>query len=215
MKENYTDRLSPNEIRMHMAYQVGDKSPCIHRHVGAIIFNKKNGKTISVGYNKPPFNNSCAMKYGDCHKDLRMDDLWEETWKWVNYKPCPNCNNKLRNLKRSYYYCPKCNYDIKSLIIPTKGSDHCVAIHAEDMAILNAKNKNLTDSVLFTTTFPCLQCAIKIVYAGISSIYYVDSYPLPETNLIKEDLFKNKVRVKKFEGIKSIYAFKNLFPPKR
>ena len=197
-----------NERRMQEAFLASQHSTCIKRKVGAAIFNKR-GK-ISIGYNKPPFRSSCRIKFGGCHKDLMHHELWKGMWGWVSGKECPKCKSKLKNLKKKLYYCSHCGFDVKGLLVPTKGSEHCVALHAEERAILNAKNKNLKKGRLYTTTFPCLQCALKIVLAGISTIYYVDPYPLPETRWINDDLFK-QLNVKKFEGVKSFSAYNRLF----
>lgn len=53
-------------------------------------------------------------------------------------------------------------------------------IHAESNAIFNANNKNLNDSILYTTMYPCSDCAKQLINTGISTIYYL-------TNPYKEE----------------------------
>ncbi len=209
------DRCQQNELRMQKAYLTAKKSSCIHRKVGAVLFDS-TGQEISAGYNRPPFEGSCEDKFGACPKELWHRELWKKMWKWVEDRPCPFCGKKLHGLQDNQYYCRQCNFDVKNFLIPTKGSEHCIALHAEEWAIIEArkKAKNLENAVLFTTTFPCLQCALKIVESGVSGVYYVDPYPLPETRWINEDLFK-ELQIEKFEGIKSVEAFNRLFQTPR
>ena len=55
----------------------------------------------------------------------------------------------------------------------------CYAIHAEANALYQMSKQGIsTDGcVLFTTTFPCRQCAEKILGTGIKKIYYTEGYP--------------------------------------
>lgn len=53
------------------------------------------------------------------------------------------------------------------------------AVHAEMEALLSAVRvgQSVRDSVLYTTTFPCHNCAKHIVGAGIRNVIYVEPYP--------------------------------------
>ena len=46
-------------------------------------------------------------------------------------------------------------------------------VHAEVNAILNT-NKSPKDSILYTTLFPCNECAKILIQSGIKKIYYLD-----------------------------------------
>jgi deoxycytidylate deaminase len=52
------------------------------------------------------------------------------------------------------------------------------SVHAEMNAILNAALQGLSprDCVLFTTTFPCHNCARHLVAAGIAKVYYIEPF---------------------------------------
>ena len=53
------------------------------------------------------------------------------------------------------------------------------AVHAEMDAILSAQRmgRSVVGSHLYTTTFPCHNCAKHIVAAGVSRVIYVEPYP--------------------------------------
>ena len=55
----------------------------------------------------------------------------------------------------------------------------CEAFHAEHNAINQCLREGVStkDTVIYCTTFPCRECAKKILGAGIIKIYYVEGYP--------------------------------------
>jgi len=64
----------------------------------------------------------------------------------------------------------------------------CVrTIHAEENAILNATFE-LRGSRIYTTTFPCYNCAKRIVSVGIKTVYYEREYK-PDRKPNGRDLF--------------------------
>jgi dCMP deaminase len=50
---------------------------------------------------------------------------------------------------------------------------HDYVVHAEINAILNAGGKSLKGATLYTTLFPCKECAKAIIQAGISRVIYL------------------------------------------
>ena len=80
--------------------------------------------------------------------------------------------------------------------------DHCRALHAEENAIVNlARNGRsvpLEQCKLYCTTFPCMQCANKIVNLGIKHVVYCEAYPDEGAKAI---LKAGQVRDEFFEGI--------------
>ena len=66
-------------------------------------------------------------------------------------------------------------------------------LHAEQATIINAARSGVItqDSVLYTTTFPCHECAKMIIGAGISEVHYIEPYP---KNLVNE-LFRDMIDV--------------------
>ena len=62
--------------------------------------------------------------------------------------------------------------------------------HAELNAILNAANGNLRGSVLYTTLFPCNECAKAIIQSGIAEIvYFSDKYADSEGTVASKKMF--------------------------
>jgi len=51
---------------------------------------------------------------------------------------------------------------------------HDYVVHAELNAILNAGGKSLKNAILYTTLFPCKECAKAIIQAGIKKVIYLD-----------------------------------------
>lgn len=62
--------------------------------------------------------------------------------------------------------------------------------HAELNAILNS-GKNLTGAKLYTTLFPCNECAKAIIQAGIREVVYVsDKYAETESTVASKKMFQ-------------------------
>ena len=66
-------------------------------------------------------------------------------------------------------------------------------LHAEQATIINAARSGVITqgAVLYTTTFPCHECAKMIIGAGIIEVHYIEPYP---KNLVKE-LFRDMIDV--------------------
>jgi dCMP deaminase len=66
--------------------------------------------------------------------------------------------------------CPRCNSDAPS------GMDlsECLCAHAEENAIVQAARNGvcINEGTLYTTLFPCRQCAKMIINAGIDRVVY-------------------------------------------
>ena len=67
------------------------------------------------------------------------------------------------------------------------------AVHAEMAAIVDAARSGVAirDGVLFTTTFPCHDCAKHIVPAGIQRVVFVEPYP----KSLAPDLYLDSIAV--------------------
>ncbi|MCH5165890.1 MAG: dCMP deaminase family protein [Clostridiales bacterium] len=68
-------------------------------------------------------------------------------------------------------------------------------VHAEANAILNSDRKDLIGASLYTTLFPCNECAKLIVQAGIREIIYLsDKYHGTDSNSASKLIF-NKANI--------------------
>ena len=167
-----------DEMAMAIAYTTSLRSMCLKRTVGAIITDL-NGVVISTGYNENPEPlQPCIMSFKYCYKDSYLKAHFESLIE--SNTECPYCKKSFHSLGENFK-CPSCNKSLIPAFSPDRGMSRCTAIHAENMAIMNAAGKNLKDTILYTTTFPCAQCARQIVYAGISEVVYIEPYPDPDS----------------------------------
>mgnify|MGYP003336489059 CR=1 FL=1 len=153
MKQKYID------AHMKAAEVYADLSSARRLHVGCVVV--KDNTIIGIGYNGMPsgWDNNCEDKEymsGDAGGWLNPDEI-EERW--------PNREQQLpkdQNL-------PWLRYKLT-----TKPE----VIHAEANAIakLAKGSESGNNSTMFLTHAPCLVCAKQIFTAGISKVYYRDSY---------------------------------------
>lgn len=196
-----------DETAMALAYTNSLQSMCLKRSVGAVITDKKEQrKIISTGYNENPDPiQPCVTKFGYCYKDSCLKQHFESLL--TAETECPYCHSKLASLGENYK-CPSCSRSLIPAFSPDRGMSRCTAIHAENMAIMNASGKNLENTILYTTTFPCAQCARQIAYSKISEVVYVEPYPDPDSARFLSELCNIPVRM--FEGVKA-RAFNRVF----
>jgi len=67
---------------------------------------------------------------------------------------------------------------------------HCKrTVHAELNALLQCALHGAPSrgAALFTTSFPCLDCAKAMVQAGVTAVYYRDPYPGPHSRQVLTD----------------------------
>ncbi|MBU0706964.1 hypothetical protein KKG41_01180 [Patescibacteria group bacterium] len=223
----------PCESAMTQAYCKSLESTCLKRKVGAIIISDDGIPLVSACNEVPYPAQSCEKKFGMCYRDKVKIDLIRNLKNCPNCGIpiqqniiCPRCKNSIK-IKNLTPKCPRCNLDLDiDLSFICKGcnfkivknfigkrSEVCRALHAEEKAILqlaklgmgiSLKNSNIT---LYTTTFPCPQCANKIVGTGIKRIVYVEPYPTKESQDLLINTLKKK-NVEKFEGVKARNYFR-------
>ena len=131
----------------------------------------------------------------------------------INRHPgCPNrnCKAEFKDLDdlRDGFKCGSCGYNLVRAYAPDRGMQRCTAVHAEMSAILNASGRDLRDKVLYTTTFPCSQCARQIAYVGIKKVVYVEPYPDPDSETFMRD--NCKINLQMFQGVKA-RAYERIF----
>ncbi len=170
------------EVGMNYAYCTSTSSRCNQRAVGAAITrplsnNSREERMLSVGCNNVPNGvKDCIEMYGKCYRSKIKDEYFK------NLKSCPVCKKDL-DIPLSH----DCGCDeskMKRHYFPHKNLDYCQALHAEENAILRALNKSalgLEGTTLYTSTFPCLLCAKKIIQIDIKKIVYSEPYPVKES----------------------------------
>lgn len=166
------------ERGMYAAFSAGLRSACLSRQVGASVLDI-NGNLVATGCNDVPSaggglygigatDHRCVFKEGGkCFNDKHKDKLRDEIARILekeNIAPerAKEIAQKIRGETR-----------LKDLI------EFSRAVHAEMDALVSAARNGgvaVQDCLLFTTTYPCHNCARHIVAAGISAVYFIEPY---------------------------------------
>jgi len=168
-----------DESGMYAAYSASLKSACLSRQVGAAIVNKE-GNVISLGWNDVPKfggglytsdvlnDQRCIFHGAKCYNDIHKSNLIDDIVNIVSDKMDVSQEIKV---------------ELARLIQKETRAGSIIefsrAIHAEMEAILGLARSqgNSTHScVLYTTTFPCHNCARHIIAAGIKRVVYIEPY---------------------------------------
>jgi cytidine deaminase len=204
-----------DEFGMFNAYSAALRSSSLARQVGAAITNQ-NGDILSTGMNDIPLSNidiqnnnyderSYTSSYdtSDEKKLLVLGDLLRKLNELELLKQCYKDNEFADLIK-------KIKPDLKNSQIMNI-IEYNREIHAEMSAILSLTRNGMStnDCKLFTTTFPCHNCAKHIIEAGIEQVIYIEPYPKSLTADMYSDYIqigsecnnKDKVYFKSFIGI--------------
>lgn len=203
------------ENAMFHAQSAAVRSGCLSRQVGAAIIDSK-GNLLSTGCNDVPKSGGglyriedgkndsrCMLKYGGKCKNYEEKEFIFKDIEGILEKNVQDKSiaDKISEEIRSHDR-------LKSLI------EFCRAIHAEMDAITSiARNGgvSLKGSYLFSTTFPCHNCARHIIAAGISKVYYIEPYEKSMALKLHKDAIsfdsghhggkESKVQFLPFEGV--------------
>ena len=204
--ENYVERVSAplsrgqptqSETLMAAAYTLSQRSSCLKRKVGAVIVDEVDD-VISSGFNEVPrHGRPCADEFGICGRDV----IWDEIAKLLNgefpefIEKNPRLVDRLRQKLRIL--------------------DNCRSLHAEENAIVSlarhSHSVRLDRCTLYTTTYPCRQCANKIVNLGIKRVVYLEPYPDAEARVVLDSA---GVEDQFFEGI-TFKAYSRIYGEKK
>jgi deoxycytidylate deaminase/dephospho-CoA kinase len=204
---------SPAEIYMNLAYSSSHGSKCLKRQVGAVLVAappNEMGEVVAVGFNENPLGTSPCVeekKYGadptqnrpgTCYRDIVRHESFMQLAR-AN-RVCPACGAPLGDFKDAPpWVCKACAINLEKFFWPERAMTKCTAVHAEVQAILAARGR-AKDTTLYTTTFPCFQCAEAISHAGIKWIAYTEPYPDVRS---AGRLEIAGIGVARFEGIRS------------
>ncbi len=144
-------RIPIEIIYMQIAYQIAKLSYAERRKVGCIIV--KDEQIVSFGYNGTPhgFDNECEnteTKYFDNPAAAEM--LEDMGWTLPHDNSC-TCHKKVTKKE---------------------------VLHAESNALMKLAKSTMScrDSILYTTTLPCFDCAKLIIQAGVKEVFYCEDY---------------------------------------
>lgn len=178
------DVRTPNrhEAAMYSATSAAATSACLSRQVGAAIYSNE-GELLGVGWNDVPRaggglyrdenekgDHRCYRWGGKiCHNDDRKERLFRKIYDALVADKLIDEAANFADVKSSLYQC-----GIRELL------EFSRSIHAEMEAILSvarAGGKGLVGGTLYTTTYPCHNCARHIVAAGIDKVYFIEPFP--------------------------------------
>lgn len=198
-----------DETAMHHAYVAGARSACLSRQVGAAIISS-DGNLISTGCNDVPKSGGglytaddandqrCYNKGQICYNDQKKNELYSEVY-----------NRLKENLGIDLQF-----DKVKSALRKTRIKDlieFSRAVHAEMDAIVRvaSDSKSTTkNATLYTTTFPCHNCARHIIASGIKKVLYIEPYVKSLAPSLHDDAIsleesscKDKVAFFPYEGV--------------
>ena len=176
-----------DEAGMYAAVSAASKSACLSRQVGASIYSAA-GELLGVGWNDVPKgrgglysandgdDDHRCFKWGGrmCHNDRKKEDLYAKIFDMLS---------KIDETSKKSLLAEGVNLDqLRTRLKETPVKDlieYSRSIHAEMEAIVSAARSGkpgVVGGTLYTTTFPCHNCARHIVAAGIAKVYYVEPY---------------------------------------
>lgn len=181
------------ELLMAQAVVASRGSQCLQRRVGAVVAST-GGQLLAAGRNNVPAGlKSCREQFGVCNRRQVRDAFLADA---ATRFHCGNCGGVLSyELK-----CKECGADHRPVLDRFRNLDLCRALHAEETALLQMVRGGVGvqgEIHLYTTTFPCLLCANKIVHTGVQKVTFIDPYPGDEA---REALEGSATRVEHFEG---------------
>lgn len=211
------------ESALQKADSMASNSACMSRQVGAAIVSIEN-ELISVGCNDVPkfggglYNeddqftvdselmsivdrdNRCFKWGGNiCHNETRRDSILDVIAKKISNSDYIKKNTKIEEIRKSLS-----GTEVDYII------EYSRSIHAEMEAILSVAREgrhSLVGSILYTTTYPCHNCARHIVASGIAKVVYVQPYAKSLATELHSDSVtellneKHKVIFRQYEGV--------------
>lgn len=167
-----------DEYGMYSAFSASLKSACLSRQVGASIANNK-GTILATGCNDVPKSKGGLYSEGDhpdnrcvnkefCSNDKHKDKLCME----ISQVLTDNLEINVEDATKLAYLI-KDNSRLKDLI------EFSRSVHAEMDAITSMAREggvSIKGCKLYTTTFPCHNCARHIIASGIDTVIYIEPY---------------------------------------
>lgn len=192
------------ERGMLEASAVAVRSACLSRQVGAAVYDK-DGHLLGIGCNDvPKFNGGLYSEGPHDHRCFNWKD-----------KECHNDKKKIELAKKISAAIAADNEDniVKVSEILESGVGNLIefsrSVHAEMEAIVSVArigSGSLLGGTLYTTTYPCHNCARHIVAAGITKVIYVEPYSkslaldLHSDSITQDENDHSKVRFLQYQG---------------
>ncbi len=199
-----------SEQGMFLAHASSWRSASLQRQVGAVIATHE-GNVISIGSNEVPKTGGGLYWEGDdpdfrdfqrgdeINDDMKNRMFVEVVQRIISSGMCyqkkeDGSDHELADTKDAQKiaeWLVKNEHMDNTRIMSVIEFGRCV--HAEMAALMDAARRGVAvnGSFLFSTTFPCHECARHIVAAGIRKVYYIEPYPKSLVN----ELYPDSIRI--------------------
>jgi deoxycytidylate deaminase len=210
-----------SEAAMYDADAAGSASACMSRQVGASIVSA-SGELIAVGWNDvPKFGGGLyteddqavwdgqsiqdgdhhCFKWGGgiCHNEISRKSIMEGIVKRITSSPLLKRGTTAEDVREALK-----GTDVDDLI------EYSRSIHAEMEAILSVAREgrhSLVGATLYSTVYPCHNCARHIVAAGIKMVVYIHPYSKSKAVKLHHDAITEdpsaigKVVFRQYDGV--------------
>jgi len=194
-----------DEYGMFLAHSAAWRSASLQRQVGAVIATQ-DGNVVSVGTNEVPkpggglywdgdVPDSRDFQHGgEINDDMKNRMFAEVIQRLINSGMKYVEGHELANVESPQEIAEwliSNSHMVNTRIMGVIEFGRCV--HAEMAALMDAARRGVAvnNSYLFSTTFPCHECARHIVAAGVRKVYYIEPYPKSLVN----ELYPDSIRV--------------------
>jgi deoxycytidylate deaminase len=183
------------EQGMYAAYSAALGSACLSRQVGAAIQDRQ-GKLVATGCNDVPRGGGGLYREADSMNDNRCVHL--QGGICFNHLEKDKLRAEIQNIAKSSLIENLERYEIESERLAAAGMlaeklaqtlreesrlkdllEFSRSVHAEMdalVALARTGGASSQDGVLYTTTYPCHNCARHIIAAGIRAVYFIEPY---------------------------------------
>ena len=198
-----------DEYAMFMAYAASLRSADLSRQVGAVLTNDQSDILATGANDVPKFGGGL---YWPTDADQRDYILGKDSNEEQKNQIILNIMGKFNTTDEAD---PKILLKKGKEILKDTGlldiTEYGRAVHAEMEALMSSARNGIStrNSTLYTTTYPCHNCAKHIVAAGVSRVLYIEPYPKSFATILHEDSInsegtsneENKVLFEPFVGI--------------
>jgi cytidine deaminase len=205
-----------SEQGMFLAHASAWRSASLQRQVGAVIATQ-DGNVVCVGTNEVPKTGGGLYWEGDepdgrdfKRRDEINDDMKHRMFVEVVQRMLDSGMAYAKNSDGSQHelagFGTSDAQKVAAWLIEKRYMDNTRimgviefgrCVHAEMAALMDAARRGaaVDGCFLYSTTFPCHECARHIVAAGIRKVYYIEPYPKSLVN----ELYPDSVRIEDIE----------------
>jgi deoxycytidylate deaminase len=211
------------ESAMHEASSVASKSACLSRQVGAAIVDE-TGQLISVGWNDvPKFGGGLYTEDDQNRFDSENNEPDDQDHRCFRFEGaiCHNDSEKklieeklITSIRNAGIVDENLPDEVISFALRGSGIESLIefsrSIHAEMEAILSVardSRHSLEGATLYSTTYPCHNCARHIVASGIREVIYIQPYrkslalKLHHDSISENETDRRRVIFKQYQGV--------------